>query len=135
MDDRMKEIEDMANGNTVFDGHGDPEVKPKAKEIIDMDEVKAKIEEIEKKVQNKDSYIKSDDYVPKKICAVEVSKHLKIKKTLGVGSIISMFLTLLLSIFNKTWASGFILVVTVAISYVIYKNETEMKRLKANYGV
>lgn len=73
--------------------------------------------------------------IPKKVCAIEVLKHLKTAKWVGMGAIAGVFIVLLGSTFaiGMAYAASFLMIVPAAV--YLQKVQREIKRLEIEYDL
>jgi hypothetical protein len=73
--------------------------------------------------------------VPKKVAAMEVTKHITTARLFLIGGIVGVFASLLGYIVNVMLGFGFALIASVALGYHIMSINKEIARLKQEYGV
>lgn len=101
--------------------------------IFDMNEIK----EIDNKVKikPKEKFIDLNDYIPKKLAALEVYKWLNQLKILSVMSFIGFIITLLAYSFSSVAGLGAAAVFSFATIYFLFRSTQEMKRLEYTYKI
>lgn len=73
--------------------------------------------------------------IPKKIAALEKVTVLNTNKTLCLGAIIGAFAIILAAVFSKMASYAVVLIMVLAASYILYKTNLEIVRLKGVYGL
>jgi hypothetical protein len=100
------------------------------------EDILVKVEKVTEEAKAKEEENKDKkEFVPAKLCAMEVLRYLNKIKIVTLGAIAFGFLAILVYMFSKWVGIGIIGIGAVVFGLLFVMNENETKRLKIKYKV